>query len=179
MSTRHYAFLITLLLSMARSAYGDIAGTWQLAQKPKVSVSVYGAPVTSLKLPKLPASDQIVFKADPGFPGTGTFQSSMFEGGWKQSKSSFKGTPTKTIVEAIMSEYLAKGTMYGFTFNNGYMAKSSNKLVGTEARNGTISGSFTHISTWKINITSPKKMVAPVQVKLVVPFKGTRAAAGE
>jgi hypothetical protein len=85
MSTRHYAFLITLLLLMARSAHGDIAGTWQLAQKPKVSVSVYGAPVTSLKLPKLPASDRIVFKADPGFPGTGTFQSSMFEGGWKLS----------------------------------------------------------------------------------------------
>lgn len=168
--------LIAILGFLAQPALADVTGTWNLTQKPKLSVTVYGAPVTSFKLPSLPTTDQIQFKADPNFPGTGNFVANLFEGDWKQSKTSIKGTPTKTVVETIMNEYLAKGEMYGFTFNNGRMTKSSNKLVGTEAKNGGLSGSFTHLSTWKISVTSPKKMTVPVQVKLVVTFKGTRVA---
>lgn len=178
MKTRFLAFSIILTSLFITPAMAGIEGSWNLKLKPKLVVSVYGAPVDGIPF-KVPTTDQITFKLDPGFQNSGSFTSGLYSGTWAQNKTSFKGTPTKTIVETTMHEYLAKGQIYGFTFTNGQMRKASNKLTGKILKNGTISGSFTHISTWKIRITKPQKLDAPIQVRLTTTFTGTRIPAAE
>ncbi len=172
------AFPLLILLGIQPSL-ADVSGSWDVSYqpKPKISVTAFGQPIDNLKLPPMPAVDRITFTPDAGFPHTGSLDSTLFSGEWKQSKSNIKGTASQTMIEKLMNGYLEQGSLYGFSFTGGQLLKAKNRMAAKESKNGTLQGSFVHVSTWRIHLTQPKKMTVPIQVKLLANFKGTRSAA--
>ena len=172
-----FSMLLALIMQPALAA---VDGGWDLRFKPrpKLTVSAFGQPVPGgkVKLPALPATDSITFSPDAATPGTGRFTSAYFSGTWQEKNNRLKGTPTQTVVESLMNEYLQQGSLYGFTFSDGQLIRSKSRMTAKELNNGTLKGTFLHVSHWKIHVTKPRKMTVPLQVKLLAKFKGTRAA---
>lgn len=181
MFKRSAATLLLFILLGIQAAYADVAGVWNLVYKPKpkITVTAFGQPIPAgkVKLPELPTTDVVEFTPDAGFPGTGGFSNSLFPAGvWKQKGTLIKGTPTQTVIEQLMNGYLQQGSLYGFSFSGGRFLGAKNRMIAKELKDGTLKGTFQHVSKWSIAITEPKKMTVKLQVKLLANFKGTRVA---
>ena len=173
---KRLALVLSVLCLFAAPAWSSVEGTWDLALAPKLMITALGKPVK--KDTPLPTRDQIVFSVDPEFPGTGTFKSLLFSGEWKEHNQKLKGKPTAPLIEATIRAALAQGSMNGITFGNGRLVKQDNLLTGKELPNGTIKGTFTHESSWKVEATrNGQQAQVPVKVKLLIPFSGVRASA--
>ncbi|SMF95070.1 hypothetical protein SAMN02949497_2414 [Methylomagnum ishizawai] len=174
------ALALALLPPVQAGAAGvknDVAGQWSLVYtpRPKLKVSAFGQPVRGrFQLPQLPKTDAVTFTPDPAFPGTGQFATQLFSGVWKQSGAKVKGTPTQTVIESMLAGYLQQGSLYGVSFSGGTLVSAKNQLTAVVQKNGRLTGTFLHVSTWRIAVTQPQAMTVPLRIKLLAHFKGKR-----
>jgi len=177
---RYVVILCSLLVfSNTQPAFATaVDGNWDLSfnPPPKVVIVAFGQRMKPV-LPELPTADRITFTPDADLPNTGSFTSTLFSGEWKQPPKKLKGTGTESFVEPLVDEYLQKGSFYGFSFSGGELKRTKTTLLGKVRKDGTLVGSFTHISHWTIHLTEPREIDVPIQVKLTAKFKGTRSPA--
>jgi hypothetical protein len=157
-------------------ARASAEGEWALTLRPHVTVASLGQPLP-LRVPPLPTTGRIVFTADPGFPGTGTFSTELFAGDWKERNGKMKGTPSAAAIEAIVQGYLDQGSIQGIRFGHARRISAKNSLEGKELKNGTLLGKFVHSSRWTVRISQPKRLTLPVTIRLVAPFTAKRVVA--